>query len=136
MPTEIDITPGETLSRSEIRTIVAAAKARWPLSEAMREDIVRELHTTATTAESERCRAVALKAIVDLDKLNMEQEKRDAIGFAEVHEHQHTGQVLLTPTTLRVASDELNAWREQMRATLPSSPSAPPTPPTSATPTG
>lgn len=97
----------ETMSRSDIRLVGQAARSRWPIPEDRKGELVTDLIATATTAEHDRDRVSAAKVLLELDRLNMEQEKRDAVGYAEQvkHHHEHTGQVHIDVTTL--SNDQL-----------------------------
>jgi hypothetical protein len=68
--------------RWEMRLARRAMKQRWPISDQLRKDIVTRLRAVIRAPECERSLVHAAKALLDADKLNMEQEKRDQ-GIAD-----------------------------------------------------
>jgi hypothetical protein len=71
-----DATP-EVPSRSDMALLRRAVNARWPIPEAERPAIVSQMIATVVGADDDRSRIAAAKVIAAMDKLNMEQEKRD-----------------------------------------------------------
>lgn len=66
-----------TIAKHDVRLAARAIRNRWPISDSDRADVMRWLSETAATTDDDRSRIAACKAIIDADKLNMEQERRD-----------------------------------------------------------
>ncbi len=78
-------------TRSDVRLIGQAVRERWPIPPEKREAIVNELILNAL-AGSPREQVMAAKVLESMDKINLEQEKRD-LGLAQKVEIHHTGRI-------------------------------------------
>lgn len=67
-------------TRTDVSMALKALKQRWPISEDKREKIIEWLMDVAEKSDDSRARVNAGKALIEADKLNMEEEKRAAGG--------------------------------------------------------
>ncbi len=107
------------LKRSELNLLVREVKkGRWPMSEGERLRCIELVMHTAETATTERSRLIAAKVMAEFDKLNMEQEKRDA-GGDHLHLHVTKGPDLSVDELAKLPPDELLARHSQSLGLLP-----------------
>jgi hypothetical protein len=92
---------GEAPSRSDLALYRKAVRERWPIDPAKRPAIVEEMvrlveapgadgpsDDDAAPAVDHRTRVAAAKVLLEMDRLNLEQEKRDLeIPDRVIHEH-------------------------------------------------
>lgn len=79
----------------EIRLARRAIKNRWPINAKLRKKVIRQLEGVLDDGKSDaRSLVHASKALLDADRLNMEQEKRDG-GIADKLDITSGGQPLL-----------------------------------------
>jgi hypothetical protein len=108
--------PGEVPSRSDI-TLFGRAARNWPIDDAKRGEIVDALMGVVrapgiagasgpdgdrSPIVDNRTRVSAARVLLDIDRLKMEQERRD-LCIPEYHEHRHRGSIdlaMLTPGEL------------------------------------
>src|SRR5262249_49206470 len=64
----------------EMNLVHRAIRERWPIPKAKRRTLVRQLIHTAATSEDARTVVAAVRALLEADKQNMEQEPRDRAG--------------------------------------------------------
>lgn len=87
-----DETPAKPMSKSDMVLLRRAVNARWPIPESERPAIVTQMCATVAGADDDRSRIAAAKVLAAMDKLNMDQEKRDELGTAaDVHHHAISG---------------------------------------------
>lgn len=68
----------DPMKRGEARDVAHAVRERWPIPEEKRAEIVERLLKTMNSGEaSDRDQIAAAKALQAMDRLNMEQERRD-----------------------------------------------------------
>lgn len=67
----------ELPSKSDMATLRRAVRERWPIPEAERPAIVAQMCAVIVGSDEDRSRIAAAKVLAAMDKLNMEQEKRD-----------------------------------------------------------
>lgn len=97
--------PGEPpipASRADMQLVRRADRERWPIPPALRRLWMARI---AAATRSDLCTPKTLNAIgktlAQLDKLNMEQAKRDELGTAaQVVQHEHSGRVEIDVKTL------------------------------------
>lgn len=71
----------------DTRMIEKAIRERWPIPEGKRPAIAQMLCDVAESKDaSDRGKIAAAKALIEIDKLNMEQERRD-LAIPEYHSH-------------------------------------------------
>ncbi|HYE16909.1 MAG TPA: hypothetical protein VEA69_00570, partial [Tepidisphaeraceae bacterium] len=63
--------------RKELNLIRRAFKERWAIPPKVREELVKRLREVIDNETDSRAVVAAAKAILEADRLNMEQEKRD-----------------------------------------------------------
>jgi hypothetical protein len=88
---------GESPSRSDLALYRKAVRERWPIDPAKRPAIVEEMVRLVEAPGADegepsevdhRTRVAAAKVLLEMDRLNLEQEKRDLeIPDRVVHEH-------------------------------------------------
>lgn len=86
------------LSRSDIKLVSTAVRARWPIPDELRPMLIKSLAATALAGSSDRDRNGAAKTLVTMDAQNLEQEKRDQ-GIADQVVVTHTGSIDLASLT-------------------------------------
>lgn len=64
--------------RADARMVGTAMRQRWPISDAIRVKLADRLSGIVLDSEDDRTVVAAAKALIDADKLNLEQEKRDS----------------------------------------------------------
>jgi hypothetical protein len=105
------------LLRSELKVLERAVrKGRWTISDKARDDVPAMLELMALESESERVKVAAAKVLAEMDKSNMEQERRDSGMPDRVHQHTHLT-VNLEAKLARLSDDEL-ADLERLTARL------------------
>jgi len=82
---------------------------RWPLSPARREEIVEWLMIVLACSEDARAKVAAGRVLVEIDKLNMEQERRD-LQLPDRLDVTTAGQPV-TDVKLTVTADDIAAAR-------------------------
>jgi hypothetical protein len=80
----------ETPSRADVRLVGRAVKSRWPIPDSERKGIVDVLIATVAEGQSERTQVAAAQVLMNMDKLNLEQERRDQ-KIPDYHEHALSG---------------------------------------------
>lgn len=65
------------MRRKEINLIRRAIKERWPIKQSLRPKLAKELEEALLQNDDVRSKIAAARALLEADKLNMEQEKRD-----------------------------------------------------------
>lgn len=66
----------------EIKMARKAFRQRWPMTDAARKKVMEELIKVVKKPTSQPCCVQAARALIEADKQNMEQEKRD-LGIAD-----------------------------------------------------
>jgi hypothetical protein len=79
-------------------------KSRWPISDEQRERLVAWLYKIVEESDDDRARVRASSVVVEMDKLNMAQEERDAGG--PVSTVKVEGTVTHKPISLEAADIE------------------------------
>lgn len=69
--------PGGSGGPYNIKLAAQAIRQRWPMSAEQRKEIVDWLLIVVACTDDARAKVNAAKALIEADKLNMEQEKRD-----------------------------------------------------------
>lgn len=91
--------PPTQASRSDFELVRQAAKARWPIPDAIRRRAIAEAAAVIRNPlASNRSKNAAMRFLAEVDKINHEQERRDQ-GIAQVHEHRVTGRIDLANLT-------------------------------------
>lgn len=91
-PNEIDVADPEAeaptwTSREDFRLVRTAIRMRWPVSDVVRRRVIAEaLAILRNPLTSARSKLSASRLLLDTDKVNLEQERRDELGTAaDVH---------------------------------------------------
>jgi len=64
-------------SRSDIHLMKTAIRQRWPMTDEMRAQILRRLERVLEESRTDRSVVAAARALIDVDRVNQEQEIRD-----------------------------------------------------------
>lgn len=64
-------------SRGELVLAGRAIRQRWPITDNLRELLTMQMEQVLLVSDHERNRIAAAKVLLEADKINMEQEKRD-----------------------------------------------------------
>lgn len=93
---ETEITPGcslitgdknEPMTYSDLRLANRALKERWPISEADREELVKQMSRIIRLSKKSGLKILAARALIAADAMNVQQERIDK---PVVHSHEHT----------------------------------------------
>jgi hypothetical protein len=95
---------GAELTRTDLKLIRQAARHRWPVSDAIRAKTVEKLAALLDEDECKRLAVMAARTLGELDRQNMEQEKRES-GIPDRLDlttgGQRLGNFSLDPTAFR-----------------------------------
>lgn len=96
--------PGEPPSqatREDLQLVRTAIKSRWPIPAAGRRRIIAEaLSIVRNGLASNRSKIAATKVLIEADRINLEQERRDELGTAaDVKKIDHSGSIDLKTLT-------------------------------------
>lgn len=94
-------------TRTDVSMALKALKQRWPISQEKREKIIEWLMNVAEFSEDSRARVNAGKALIEADKLNMEDEKRAAGGDKLTVDITSGGKPLGAGDVRQLTDDEL-----------------------------
>jgi hypothetical protein len=105
---------GESLPTArDTRMLEKAVRQRWPIAPEARPKIVKVLTDIAESADaSPRNREIAARILVQMDALNMEQERRDLNLADQVNVHV-TGSVSIDPAEVVAAGIDIEQRRRQ-----------------------
>lgn len=94
-------------TRTDVSMALKALKQRWPISEDKRAKIIEWLMDVAEKSDDSRARVNAGKALIEADKLNMEEEKRAAGGDKLAIDITSGGKPLGAGDVRQLTDDEL-----------------------------
>lgn len=119
MNEEFLVTPSPEQSAKTVRHDAALARRaireRWPISDEKRAIVVERLATIVEACDDERATVRAASALLEADKLNMEQEKRD-LGIVERVDVTSNGAALPAPQLNVAVIDRIAALTNHFAA--------------------